>query len=155
MPNEFLNSTLGEEIYNLLKQLNIQVRKDSAAGPCLALEGIVRTSNGNACALSIQDDEFPDSNIVEIRDEMLLEKLRSVKGQLGHQGLPVFYYEHLFGHKVTAIKAQSPRFLYSLSPRIAEIINKASPTVLEEGKPNPKTWAEVGFAYYSNIPPAR
>ena len=87
----------------------------------------MRTSNGNACALSIKDDEFPGSNIVEITDEKLLEKLRSVKGQLVLQGLPVFYYEHLFGHKVTTIKAQSPRFVYSLSPRIAEMINKAFP----------------------------
>jgi hypothetical protein len=31
MPDEFLNSVLCKEIYNLLVQLNIQVRKDSFA----------------------------------------------------------------------------------------------------------------------------
>jgi hypothetical protein len=93
----------------------------------------VPTRNGNACVLSIKDDEFPGSNIVEVTDEKLLEKLRSVNGQLVYEGLPVFYYEHLnsglwnklFGHKATTIRTQSPRFLFSLSPRIGEKIRAA------------------------------
>jgi hypothetical protein len=90
---EFMNSSLYREISNLLKQSNIPVPEGSFAGPCLALAWSV--SLGNVCILSIREDEFPGSDLIEITDEKLLEKLRSVNGQFTCFGRPVFYYDHL------------------------------------------------------------
>jgi hypothetical protein len=48
---------------------------------------------------AVFDDIYPGSNFIEITDEMLLAKLRNVKGQFhnvpGTGDLPVFYYEYL------------------------------------------------------------
>lgn len=61
----------------------------------IILQGVKTSDNHTyAWCLSIQDDEFPGSAIIAVRDEKLLAKLRSVKGQFVHQGLPVFYYEY-------------------------------------------------------------
>ena len=50
-------------------------------------------------AAAVFDDIYPGSNFIEITDEMLLAKLRSIKGQLhnvsGSGDFPVFYYEYL------------------------------------------------------------
>jgi hypothetical protein len=66
----------------------------------------VSTPNGDACCLSIRDDETPGSNIIKITDENLLAKLRSIKGQyflkwppqLKHfPEPPIFWHEYLPG----------------------------------------------------------
>ncbi|MGA8500831.1 MAG: hypothetical protein WB683_04740 [Candidatus Sulfotelmatobacter sp.] len=48
---------------------------------------------------AVFDDIYPGSNFIEITDEMLLAKLRNIKGQFhnvsGTGDLPVFYYEYL------------------------------------------------------------
>ena len=50
---------------------------------------------GHVYALSIRNDEYPGSDLVEVADEKLLTKLRSVKGQFVDNGRPIFYYEYL------------------------------------------------------------
>jgi hypothetical protein len=74
-------------------QPDIPKTTDSFAGPCIALEWSPLRSH--VCVLCIQDDEFPGSTRIEITDEKLLGKLRSVNGQFVHDGHPVFYYENL------------------------------------------------------------
>jgi hypothetical protein len=95
VPNAFLDSPLYREISDLLDGVrdSIPVPEGSFAGPWLALAWSV--SSGNVCILSIRDDEFPGSDLIEITDEKLLEKLRSVNGQFTCSGRPVFYYDHL------------------------------------------------------------
>jgi hypothetical protein len=89
---EFLNSSLCQEIQKLLNECtSIHVPLDSFGGPCLSLQG----SHSGIYTLSVRDDEFPGSSLIEVTDEKLLEKLRSVNGQFTCHGLPVFYYEHL------------------------------------------------------------
>jgi hypothetical protein len=60
----------------------------------------VRTPGGKmVLAAAVFDDIHPGSNLIEITDEKLLAKLRSIKGQFhdvpGTGDLPVFYYEYL------------------------------------------------------------
>jgi hypothetical protein len=105
---EFLDSSLCREIQNRLEQLNIPKTTGSFAGPCIALWSPAR---GHVYVLIIQDDDFPGSNLIEITDEKLLEKLRSVNGQFTSGKLPVFYYEHLMStadYKVYAKTGQLP-----------------------------------------------
>lgn len=58
----------------------------------LAASG-VPTPTGHIFMLIITDNEAPGSNLVEIKDEKLLEKLRSVTGQYSYKSHPIYYYE--------------------------------------------------------------
>jgi hypothetical protein len=72
--------------------LNLQSK--IAPAPNLVLE-LVPLPTRNVYALYVSRSEFPNSDRVEITDETLLEKLRSVNGQFTWDGLPILYYENL------------------------------------------------------------
>jgi hypothetical protein len=57
-----------------------------------AADGIP-TPTGHILLLSIRYEDGPGSDLVEITDKALLEKLRSIKGQYSYRNNPVYYYE--------------------------------------------------------------
>lgn len=87
---EFKNSPLHLEICE-------RVARDYAPVRVFSDFRFVEAPNGIACAFSLVKNPYTrdGDNLIEIKDEKLLEKLRSVKGQYVHGGFPVFYYEHL------------------------------------------------------------
>jgi len=51
------------------------------------------TPTGHILVLSVVEEDGPCSELVEITDEKVLEKLRSLKGQYSIRGNPIYYYE--------------------------------------------------------------
>lgn len=85
---EFFDSPLYREIFELMRvgeSIGMDWRKAASGTP---------TPTGHILVLDIKDNETPDSDPVEITDEKLLEKLRSIKGQYSHKGNPVYYYDN-------------------------------------------------------------
>jgi hypothetical protein len=112
---EFENSSLSREIWDLLKPPNIKIPEWALANPfacpCLCFDGSVPTAIvGHVRILSVRAMEGC-ADLIEITDEKLLEKLRSVKGQFTYGGTPVFYYENLMStadYKVFAETGRMP-----------------------------------------------
>jgi hypothetical protein len=54
------------------------------------------TPNGKVWSLTFREDD-PPFKIIEVTDEKVLEKLRTIKGQepFSHTGLPIFWHENL------------------------------------------------------------
>jgi hypothetical protein len=98
-------NTMERELLELMSKLN------PAGSQWWLTWETVGTPNGTVNSLSIRDDEFPGSTIIEITDENLLAKLRTIKGQfVDERGWPIFYYEYLSEYLPRAAKpAQEPR----------------------------------------------
>ncbi len=96
MMEQFLNSSLLEEIYKL-------VSHDKTVHANVITPGFefVKTSDGIVCAFSLREGPLSGPNIIKITDEQVLAKLRSVKGQFVYGGLPVFYYDLVHGQHYT------------------------------------------------------
>jgi|ERR1017187_1671196 hypothetical protein len=93
--DDFLHSSLFDEIYSLIGQSSTWPALWHADSMRIILQGVSLTT-GHVCALSIQYDGMSGHTLVEIRDEKLLEQLRSVNGQFTFNGKDkVFYYENL------------------------------------------------------------
>jgi hypothetical protein len=92
LENQFVGSSLLEEIYKL-------------AYHCSSIPNVispsyqkVETDNGLVYAFSLRASYAPeDDDLIEVTDEELLKKLRSIKGQYFSGESPVFYYELLSG----------------------------------------------------------
>jgi hypothetical protein len=90
--NQFVGSSLLEEIYKL-------------AYHCSSIPNVispsyqkVETDNGLVYAFSLRASYAPeDDDLIEVTDEELLKKLRSIKGQYFSGESPVFYYDLLSG----------------------------------------------------------
>jgi hypothetical protein len=71
----------------------------TVGGQYLNLLSIPTPDGKMVLTAAVFDDIYPGSNFIEINDEMLLAKLRNIKGQFhnvpGTGDLPVFYYEYL------------------------------------------------------------
>lgn len=83
---DFPLSSLCEEITIMLQRIT--------GIPSLILE-LTPVSTGRVYALYVGGNKFPNSDPIEITDEKLLEKLRSVNGQFTYDGRPIFYSENL------------------------------------------------------------
>ena len=92
LENQFFGSSLLEEIYKL-------------AYHCSSIPNVispsyqkVETDNGLVYAFSLRASYAPeDDDLIEVTDEELLKKLRSIKGQYFSGESPVFYYDLLSG----------------------------------------------------------
>ena len=92
LENQFGGSSLLEEIYKL-------------AYHCSSIPNVispsyqkVETDNGLVYAFSLRASYAPeDDDLIEVTDEELLKKLRSIKGQYFSGESPVFYYDLLSG----------------------------------------------------------
>jgi hypothetical protein len=92
LENQFYNSSLLEEIYKL-------------AYDCPSIPNVlspsfqqVETDNSLVHAFSLRASYAPeDDDLIEVTDEELLKKLRSIKGQYFCGVSPVFYYDLLSG----------------------------------------------------------
>jgi hypothetical protein len=92
LENQFVGSSLLEEIYKL-------------AYHCSSIPNVispsyqkVETDNGLVYAFSLRASYAPeDDDLIEVTDEELLKKLRSIKGQYFSGESPVFYYDLLSG----------------------------------------------------------
>jgi hypothetical protein len=90
--NQLFGSSLLEEIYKL-------------AYHCSSIPNVispsyqkVETDNGLEYAFSLRASYAPeDDDLIEVTDEELLKKLRSIKGQYFSGEVPVFYYDLLSG----------------------------------------------------------
>lgn len=92
LENQFLGSSLLEEIYKL-------------AYHCSSIPNVispsyqkVETDNGLVYAFSLRASYAPeDYDLIDVIDEELLKKLRSIKGQYFSGETPVFYYDLISG----------------------------------------------------------
>lgn len=92
LENQFYNSSLLEEIYKL-------------AYDCPSIPNVlspsfqqVETDNSLVHAFSLRASYAPeDDDLIEVTDEKLLKRLRSIKGQYFCGESPVFYYDLLSG----------------------------------------------------------
>jgi hypothetical protein len=90
--NQFFGSSLLGEIYKL-------------AHHCSSIPNVispsfqkVETDNGLVYAFSLRASYAPeDDDLIEVTDEELLKRLRSIKGQYFSGDFPVFYYDLLSG----------------------------------------------------------
>jgi hypothetical protein len=91
LENQFYGSSLLEEIYKLAYRSSIP----NVISPSYQK---VETDNGLVYAFSLRASYAPeDDDLIEVRDEELLKKLRSIKGQYFSGESPVFYYDLLSG----------------------------------------------------------
>lgn len=93
---QFANSSLQIEIYKLIRET------PNAFAAHVITYGFhyefVETDNGIVCALSLRDgDRVWGDILIEVIDEKLLEKLRSVNGRYFFGGFPVFYHDSVRG----------------------------------------------------------
>jgi hypothetical protein len=110
-PNDFLLSEQKMEIYGRLWKIKwASTLKLPVVVPYLILEA-VPAPTGYVYALYLSEDECPGSDLMELTDEKLLDKLRSVNGQFTYERTPVCYYEHLMStadYQVYAKTAKLP-----------------------------------------------
>jgi hypothetical protein len=110
LENQFNNSSLLQDIYKL-------------AYDCPSIPNVlspsyqkVETDNGLVYAFSLRASYAPeDDDLIEVTDEELLKKLRSIKGQYFSGESPVFYYDLLSGcdssvHRVGMLNLPSGRY---------------------------------------------
>ena len=91
LENQFDGSSLLEEIYKLAYRSSIP----TVISPSYQK---VETDNGLVYAFSLRASYAPeDDDLIEVTDEELLKKLRSIKGQYFSGESPVFYYDLLSG----------------------------------------------------------
>jgi hypothetical protein len=91
LENQFDGSSLLEEIYKLAYRSSIP----NVISPSYQK---VETDNGLVYAFSLRASYAPeDDDLIEVTDEELLKKLRSIKGQYFSGESPVFYYDLLSG----------------------------------------------------------
>jgi hypothetical protein len=121
LENQFDNSSLLKEIYKL-------------AYDCPSIPNVlspsfqqVETDNGLVYAFSLRASYAPeDDDLIEVTDEELLKKLRSIKGQYFCGVSPVFYYDLLSGrpcdssvHRTGILNLPSGR--YGIEGNLTEI----------------------------------
>ena len=98
LENQFFGSSLLEEVYKL-------------AYHCSSIPNVispsyqnVETDNGLAYAFSLRASYAPeDDDLIEVTDEELLKKLRSIKGQYFSGESPVFYYDLLSDRRDSSV----------------------------------------------------
>ena len=91
LENQFDGSSLLEEIYKRAYRSSIP----NVISPSYQQ---VETDNGLVYAFSLRASYAPeDDDLIEVTDEELLKKLRSIKGQYFSGESPVFYYDLLSG----------------------------------------------------------
>jgi hypothetical protein len=94
---DFWKSKEWQELSGLLTTAYLPDR--TVGGQYLNLLSVSTPDGKMVLTAAVFDDIYPGSNFIEITDEMLLAKLRNIKGQFhnvsGTGDLPVFYYEYL------------------------------------------------------------